>query len=320
MYELTLFISAVLIGLMGSGHCLGMCGGIAGAHSFSTPSRSGQRSTSYGQLKNASQNITVGSGHLIAGTGTSDPENLSQARPTATSTSLLSTLVVFNIGRLTSYALIGFLAGGLGAALALNMTALIVLRSLAAMMLVLMGLHVGNWWSGLVKVEKLGSGIWRFLSPKAEKLRQEKGIVAEFGLGMIWGWLPCGLVYSALTWSMTSADPRIAALLMFGFGLGTLPSMIAAGLMAYHLRRWLSRISVRRTFAIGLILFGLWSIPISWSNILSTHSESAMHHHSSILKNPYSEAVSSGRHLLSCALNSFKITGLDTYQSGLLLL
>ena len=255
MYEITLFITAILIGLMGSGHCLGMCGGIAGAHSFSATDAATQRDEG-----------------LIAST------NPAAVQSPSMGPALWQILTVFNLGRISSYALIGFLAGILGSAIALNVTALILLRTLAAVMLILMGLYVGQWWSGLVRVERLGAGLWRVLSPKAERLRQKKGLLAQFTLGMIWGWLPCGLVYSALTWSMTSADPKMAALLMAGFGLGTLPSMLAAGLFAYHLRRWFSRLPVRRTFAVGLIVFGLWSLPVSWTKLFSEQPDDHMHH------------------------------------------
>jgi len=255
MYEITLFITSILIGLLGSGHCLGMCGGIAGAHSYSITGAGTPAATD-----------------LIAST------KPIASKANASGPALWQILTFFNLGRVSSYTMIGFLAGILGAAIALNMTALIVLRTLAAVMLILMGLYVGQWWSGLVKVERLGAGLWHYLSPKAHKLRQKKGLPVQFTLGMIWGWLPCGLVYSALTWSMTSADPKLAALLMAGFGIGTLPGMLAAGLFAYHLRRWFSRLSVRRTFAIGLIIFGLWSIPISWAKLFPEQPDSLTHH------------------------------------------
>ncbi|OZG73740.1 hypothetical protein BTA51_07970 [Hahella sp. CCB-MM4] len=250
MVDVALFLSALLIGLMGSGHCLGMCGGIASAHSFN--------------LDNDTRSTPSGA---IATSATSGRQGL------------LGPLLIFNLGRLTSYTIIGFLAGTIGAALALNMTALIILRSIAGTLLIMMGLYVGQWWSGLVHIEKLGSKLWRLLTPLSNRLRGKSGPGAGFFLGMIWGWLPCGLVYSALAWAMSSADSNRAAMLMFGFGLGTLPSMLAAGLFAYHLRRWLSRLSVRRVFAVGLIIFGIWSLPVGWPKLFTSQGDSSSHSH-----------------------------------------
>ncbi|WP_020409780.1 sulfite exporter TauE/SafE family protein [Hahella ganghwensis] len=254
--DVALFLSAVLIGLMGSGHCLGMCGGIASAHSFNLDNQ--PRGTKAESGTETGIKSTATSSATIATTATDTGRN-----------GLIGPLLVFNCGRLTSYTIIGFLAGGIGAALALNMTTLIVLRSMAGILLIMMGLYVGQWWAGLVHIEKLGSRLWQKLSPLSERLRHRPGKSSGFLLGMIWGWLPCGLVYSSLAWAMSSASPNMAALLMFGFGLGTLPSMLAAGLFAYHLRRWLSRLSVRRIFAVGLIIFGLWSLPVSWSKLVT---------------------------------------------------
>ena len=275
MQELLLFSSAVMIGVTGSTHCLGMCGGIASAQSFS---QSADDTKSDSNHKNADNSVFPDSSY-------SQPARQSITTSTAAASAivgaplgraaLLPRLLTFNAGRLVSYTMIGFIAGVLGAMLALNMHMLMLLRSVAAVMLILMGLYVGQWWTGLSKVEVIGSSLWSRLSPVANSLRQKSGLQETFLLGMLWGWLPCGLVYSALTWSMSSADPKLAAILMFGFGLGTLPSMLAAGLFAYQLRRIFSMLSVRRVFAVFLIVFGIWSLPVHWSQWLGVSHHSA---------------------------------------------
>ncbi len=258
MNELGLFSTAIVIGLMGSSHCLGMCGGIAGAQSF-------------GQGAFQPQGAIATSGSIQA----------------TSRAAMIPQLLSFNFGRLLSYSLIGFLAGIIGAALALNMQLLVILRSVAGVMLILMGLYIGQWWMGLARIEKAGAHVWKVLAPVADRLRSVQGLPANFALGVLWGWLPCGLVYSALTWAMSSADPSLAALLMLGFGIGTLPSMLAAGLFAYQLRRLFSMLSVRRVFAVTLIIFGLWSLPIHWSKLVGGQQDQAhnhSHHHSQTIQ------------------------------------
>jgi len=269
MQEPILFTSAVLIGLMGSSHCLSMCGGIASAQSFSqgtyqsgSDTKADNNSSSHDQ-----QNLAVD----ITDTGMKGSASAIVSQPPGRAF-LLPQLLTFNGGRLLSYTLIGLLAGAIGATLAMNSTLFVLLRGLAAMMLILMGLYVGQWWAGLGKIERLGAKLWQKLSPVANQFRQSNGLKATFALGMLWGWLPCGLVYSALTWSMSSADPKLAGLLMFGFGVGTLPSMMAAGLFAYQLRRIFSKLSVRRVFASILIIFGIWSLPVHWGHWFGDNS------------------------------------------------
>ncbi|ABC29093.1 uncharacterized conserved protein [Hahella chejuensis KCTC 2396] len=241
MHELLLIANAFLIGLFGSGHCIAMCGGIAGAQSFAQGGDGSPRA---------------------------------------------SWLFLFNFGRLSSYALIGLFAGLLGEALALSDTLLVALRTLAAVMIILMGLYVGQWWMGLTHIERLGGRLWSRISPLSKSLGERQGPHISFALGLLWGWLPCGLVYSALAWSMSNADASLSALLMFCFGLGTLPSMLAAGLFAYHLRRWLSNLSVRRVFGALLILFGLWTLPVHFAGLFGgqgmehQHDASSSTHHS----------------------------------------
>ncbi len=170
-------------------------------------------------------------------------------------------LLLFNAGRIGGYTLIGTLAGLFGEGLAFSPTLLVVLRSSAAVLLILMGLHIGQWWSGVVVIERVGEPLWKRLAPVAVRLRQSRSRLAPLGLGLLWGWLPCGLVYSALVWALTSADSTTAALLMLFFGLGTLPSMISAGLFAYQFRRLLSHAGTRRVFGALMIVMGLWTLP-----------------------------------------------------------
>lgn len=207
------FVAAALaIGFLGSSHCIGMCGGIAGALGMAVP---GQK-TAWGQL---------------AG---------------------------YSVGRVGSYTLMGALAGALGAAV---LPALGPLRLLAGFMLIAMALYIAGWWRGLVWLEKGGSYLWRYLQPLSAKLLPVRSASQAVALGSLWGWLPCGLVYSTLIWASSHGDGVLSAALMLTFGLGTLPTLMATGLMAERMLAFLRNRKVRVTAALLVILFGIWTLP-----------------------------------------------------------
>ena len=78
-------------------------------------------------------------------------------------------------------------------------------------------------------------------------------------LGLYWALLPCGLIYTALAWSATAASATQSALLMFCFGLGTIPVMFATGIAGEQLAATLRRRGLRNLVAIVLISFGAWT-------------------------------------------------------------
>jgi sulfite exporter TauE/SafE len=100
------------------------------------------------------------------------------------------------------------------------------LQFVSGVFLFLLGLYIAGWWQGLSKIEKLGSKFWQLIRPWSKKLLPFKSPLHALPYGMIWGWLPCGLVYSVLTWSLASGSAFQGAIIMAGFGLGTLPIMI----------------------------------------------------------------------------------------------
>ncbi len=208
-------LGAFIVGLLGTGHCVGMCGGL-------------------GSL-------------LSIGNGTSKP---------------YFSIVYYNIGRVVSYSLFGALIGGLTTTLsqlsALNHT-LVWLRILSAVMMIVLGLYVGRWWFGLLKLEKLGAGIWQYISPLGRKLLPLKKSWHALPFGIIWGWLPCGLVYSALTWAAVSGSAINGALIMFAFGAGTLPSMLLVGLGAAQVKQLQQSPTFRTIAAISIICYGIYT-------------------------------------------------------------
>ncbi len=217
MLELApLLVSALILGLLGGGHCLGMCGGLMGALTLAIP-----------------------------------PEQRGKR---------LRLLLAYNLGRILSYGAAGLLLGLAGWAVA-GSSAEVVMRSLAALLLIAMGLYLAGWWSGLTRIEALGRGIWRHIQPLTRRFMPVSSIPKAVVLGALWGWLPCGLVYSTLLWASSQGNAVDSALLMLAFGLGTWPVLLATGLAAERITALLRRQGVRVAGGLLVILFGIWTLP-----------------------------------------------------------
>lgn len=169
-------------------------------------------------------------------------------------------LLAYNLGRIASYALAGLLLGLAGWALSTGPLA-VVLRSLAGLLLIAMGLYLAGWWSGLTRLERLGNGIWRHLRPVATRLMPIKSPGRALLVGALWGWLPCGLVYSTLLWAASQGSALDSALLMLAFGVGTWPVLLLTGLAAERVTAILRRRQVRILGGLLVVLFGLWTLP-----------------------------------------------------------
>lgn len=226
MIEPLSLLTALLLGLMGASHCLVMCGGIAAAASASTS-------------------------NTIAKTGGRR--------------SNISYLLLFNLGRILSYSIAGFLVSIIGLWLAdSHHIAQQLLRSIAGFLLILMGFYVARWWMLLTRLESAGQFVWRYLQPLTRKLIPIKNKPQALALGLLWGWLPCGLIYSTLAWVAANAEPVMGALTMFSFGLGTLPGILAAGLFAQQLNRIIGHRYFRHVAGSLLIFYGAWTLSVIW--------------------------------------------------------
>lgn len=169
-------------------------------------------------------------------------------------------LLAYNAGRISSYTLAGALAGGLGyyfSALAPVQNAQLGLQLVAAVFLVLMGLYLAGWWNLLLGVERFGAVLWRRIEPLGRGLLPVRSVGQAYLLGMLWGWLPCGLVYTALVWTLSAGGAVEGAALMLAFGLGTLPNLLLMGAAAAHLGRWVRTPGVRQAAGLLVIGFGL---------------------------------------------------------------
>ncbi|MDQ2695872.1 MAG: sulfite exporter TauE/SafE family protein [Pseudomonadota bacterium] len=169
-------------------------------------------------------------------------------------------LLAYNGGRIASYTLAGALAGGVGA-WAANLASVAhgqqVLNMIAALFMVLLGLHLGGWWRGLAALERAGGGLWRYVEPLGRRLLPVRTVPRALGLGLVWGWLPCGLVYSVVIWAVSAGGGSRGALLLLCFGLGTLPALLAMGAFAAALARLAVRPGVRQAAGGLIIAFGL---------------------------------------------------------------
>jgi len=211
--------AAFVAGIAGSGHCLGMCGGIAGA--------------------------------------------LAMRRPQASFGTKLGYALAYNLSRVTSYAVAGALAGLLGRTLlnAVDVKPLsIAFRVVAGAIMIAAAVQLTFGWRLLGPLEAAGAGLWRRIAPWAGRQGQSGGIGGAIGLGLAWGWLPCGMTYSMLLLAATTASVPLGAAVMLAFGLGTLPSMVTATVAFERMARLLSsRATVRNVAGALLLAFGLYT-------------------------------------------------------------
>ncbi len=215
-----LFYAALMIGLLGSTHCVGMCGGIVGA-------------LSAGLKPDPARPISALAWHHLA----------------------------YNGGRILSYTLAGSGVGLLGSQIEMiNVSAAIpVGRLIAGLFLIALGLYLAGWWQAITLLEKGGAYVWRWIEPVGRRFLPVRSPLHALGLGMIWGWLPCGLVYSTLVLAMSSMSASQGALIMLGFGLGTLPVLLTLGNLSGNLRALAQHPLARQVAGAGVLLFGIYT-------------------------------------------------------------
>jgi len=174
-----------------------------------------------------------------------------------------SLLLAYNAGRILSYAAAGAIAGALGEA-SIALAGQLPLRSLlyllANLMLIALGLYLLGFSNALAFTERLGQKLWRHLQPLTRRYLPARGPLQAFPLGLLWGWLPCGLVYRALATALSSGSAAQGAGLMLAFGIGTLPNLLLAGLLAARLRAYTSRPALRMVAGVVVLGFGVWGL------------------------------------------------------------
>ncbi len=235
----TSYLVSFLMGLFSSMHCIGMCGSIIGTLTLSL-----------------SQDIRN------------------------KKTLLLPFVFNYNFGRIVSYTLAGALAGVIESVVSSvpmgEIDGYRIMQLFSAAVMASAGLYIAGWFPRFAYIEKAGTRFWKVIEPYGRKLIPVKNLTQAFLFGMVWGWLPCGLVYAALALATTTGNISNSALTMLFFGLGTLPAVMGVGIMTGILTR-LSRMQ-RFKQAVGLfmIVLALFSA-LPWLNPMAFTTHSAIH-------------------------------------------
>jgi len=218
------FYSAFLLGLASSLHCVGMCGGIIAVFA-----------------------------HSMQTARVSLPRKL-----------LLH--LSFSLGRVLTYTLLGAVLGFASFYLLNEFVPQVApyLRLFSGLLIILFGLHLSGYLLPLNSLEAMGKPLWRALSPALKRLMPMDHEFKAAAAGVIWGFLPCGMVYSTLLIAMTAASTSAAASIMLGFGLGTVPMLVLSGLAIGRLQAWLKQKGVRLGLAALVVAYGAWVIASYW--------------------------------------------------------
>ena len=215
------FLAVFLIGLLGGVHCAGMCGGIVSALSLQMPGAAGRSAPAW-------------SIHLA-----------------------------YNFGRIASYAIAGALIGALGSlGLLLNnwLPVQLGLYVAANLMMVALGLYLTGLTQTLAFTERAGQWLWRRVQPATKRFIPVRGPVQAFPLCMLWGWLPCGLVYSVLAMALLTGRATRGAATLLAFGLGTLPHLMLAGLLLARFRSVIQGRALRLGAGLLVLGFGVYGL------------------------------------------------------------
>ncbi len=212
------YLVAFITGLLGGVHCFGMCGGIVGVLTLNTSNNNNKQSAQ------------------------------------------LSIIFGYNIGRIAGYTVAGAIVGFLGSTL-VDLTGIQFAKQLlsiiASIFMIALGLYLAGIWTGISKLEYVGSHLWKRIQPYTKQFMPVRSLKQAIPLGFLWGWLPCGLVYTALIWTVSAGSAIEGALIMLAFGLGTLPVLLAMGVVAARLAKWVRNPSIRLVSGLLVVVLGL---------------------------------------------------------------
>ncbi len=216
---------AFVIGLFSAVHCLGMCGSISSALALSLPK---------------------------------------QVRDTPAR--LVLFVSAYNAGRLISYTLAGGLLGLIGGEL-IGIDYLregrLVAQLLASLVVIAVGFYLTGWFPQMRLMDKLGGPLWRRLEPIGRRLLPVQRLPQAVLFGLIWGWLPCGLVYYVLLLTLSTGNALSGALCMLAFGVGTLPAVVGVGLVAGWFTRLAGNPLLRQAVGLALVVSGCVGVWLS---------------------------------------------------------
>ncbi|MDR0701172.1 MAG: sulfite exporter TauE/SafE family protein [Azoarcus sp.] len=223
------YLAVFLIGLLGGVHCVSMCGGIVGALSMQVEQPLLAAGSARGWVR-----------------GRQWPLHLA-----------------YSLGRIFSYTAAGGALGALGSLGMLYdgvMPVQIVFYVLANLMLVALGLYLAGFTRFLAPLERAGQVVWRCIQPATRRFLPVRTVAQALPLGALWGFLPCGMVYMALTTALMTGSAGRGAGLMLAFGLGTLPNLLLAGLLLGRFREFARNGKVRMLAGLLVLGFGIFGL------------------------------------------------------------
>jgi sulfite exporter TauE/SafE len=233
--------AAFILGLFSTVHCIGMCGGIIGALSLSLPDTIRKQRLP----------------HLLF-------------------------ISLYNIGRILSYSFAGLVVGYIGAEAAAYTDMSggpSILRYTGVVLMIAIGLYLAGWFPQLSKVERIGMPVWKLLEPIGRKMVPVNTMPKALMYGLVWGWLPCGMVYFVLVWALTSGSAAQGAMTMAAFGLGTLPSLLGAGLAFSSLKRFTQSRLNRQIVGLVVIAMAIGTLLMPMGGHKHGHAGSDQHAH-----------------------------------------
>ncbi len=182
--------------------------------------------------------------------------------------------LIYNLGRLLFYVLLGAVAGAIGLLLTKVVgvkAGLSVLRVVAALLVIALGLNLLIDLRILSFLERSGAVLWRRVSPMARHVLPVSTPARALGAGFIWGALPCGLVYSALAIAAVSGSAASGMMIMMVFWMGTLPALLAAGTSARKLAQWAKQPILRRFSGAILLISGIFALAMPYLHFGTGH-------------------------------------------------
>jgi len=216
----SVLISAWLVGALGGLHCLAMCGG------------------------------------FLAAAGARDAESA----PLLPAAALVRREVAYHCGRVATYMILGAVFGAAGA-LALNAASIAPWQRgfylVGNVFLVLLGASLAIGSQRKPWLQASGARVFGAVLPVVKPLLRQPGTAGRVAFGLVWGLVPCALVYSVLPLALFAGGPAQGAAVMLAFGAGTVPNLLALGALMRRSRRWLDARSMRWAASALLIAFGL---------------------------------------------------------------
>lgn len=172
-----------------------------------------------------------------------------------------------NLGRVLGYTLAGAIAGGFGhglVALVQTPTLALAMRMAVGAMMVVVAIRLLDPTGKFNPLARPGRALWQRLQPLQRALLPADTAFKRIGIGMLWGWLPCGLSATLLATAWLQASALHGALTMAAFGLGTLPIMLPLTWSGARLGQRLQRGGVRVAAGALVLCAGLVTLAAPW--------------------------------------------------------